>query len=343
MALLPQDANVVMSAIAAFAKADKNTWLLTGLESANPQYDWFNQDWGIDYYDLVLSLPFEEYVRLDDKRDEKEKQLSKYAAKATEQCSDAKVSSVKIRFDLDTVVDWRSGERPIQPKQSDSERIWKSGHFRLFASHVTKHKKEVHAFKESCAKRGIDLFVAHDDIAPSTTWQREIESALASCHAVVALVTEEFHDSVWCMQEVGWALGRGVMVLPVKTPSNPKGFLGEIQAVPGSLDDPANLRDSVASIFASHEQTSRQMHEPLVATLERAVAPAAALILLRDLNKTVLLSSDYIQRVRNAVSSKSKFSSDKTITKEVEALINRFDFKPQPAPAEDEFDPFADD
>ena len=48
-----------------------------------------------------------------------------------------------------------------------------------------------------------------------------------------ALLTEGFHESNWTDQEVGFALARGILVIPVKYESAPYGFMGRIQAQPG--------------------------------------------------------------------------------------------------------------
>ncbi len=60
------------------------------------------------------------------------------------------------------------------------------------------------------ARYHISGFVAYETIDPGELWQREIEAALRSMHAMAALITPDFHDSKWTDQEVGWALGSGV-------------------------------------------------------------------------------------------------------------------------------------
>ena len=42
-----------------------------------------------------------------------------------------------------------------------------------------------------------------------------------------------FPKSRWTDQEVGWALGRDVHVLPVRRGIDPYGFLGEVQGIQG--------------------------------------------------------------------------------------------------------------
>ena len=83
---------------------------------------------------------------------------------------------------------------------------------------------------------GISGFVAHEDIHPTKEWQDEIENALFSMDTFVALMTEEFHDSIWTDQEVGVAFGRGVPIISVKLGKDPYGFIGKFQALSCSWD-----------------------------------------------------------------------------------------------------------
>jgi len=70
-------------------------------------------------------------------------------------------------------------------------------------------------------------------------WQDEIENALHSMDAFAALMTQDFHDSDWTDQEVGFALARGVPVIAVQLGRVPYGFLGKFQALRACWDDAA--------------------------------------------------------------------------------------------------------
>jgi hypothetical protein len=84
---------------------------------------------------------------------------------------------------------------------------------------------------------GISCFVAHEDIHPTKEWQDEIENALASMDAFVALMTEKFHHSLWTDQEVGFALARGIPMIAVKLGIDPYGFIGKFQALSCGWDE----------------------------------------------------------------------------------------------------------
>lgn len=75
--------------------------------------------------------------------------------------------------------------------------------------------------------------MAHETIKPGELWQQEIRAALGSMHAMAALITPDFPASSWTDQEVGWALGSSVYVLPVRRGADPYGFLGEVQGIQG--------------------------------------------------------------------------------------------------------------
>ena len=103
---------------------------------------------------------------------------------------------------------------------------------RLFMSHLATCKKDVRALSSMLQQFGFACFVAHDAIEPSRKWRREIERALNSCDVLVAYVTPGFSSSAWTDQEIGWALGRGLPVIPISVAGEmPAGFLGSYQAV----------------------------------------------------------------------------------------------------------------
>jgi TIR domain len=142
-----------------------------------------------------------------------------------------------------------------------ADHIWDAGMFRLFISHVHTHKVAVGAIKRHLGVVGISGFVAHEDITPSLEWQAEIDLALRTAQAVLALLTEDFHESRWTDQEVGVAMARGVLVIPVDLGTTPYGFMGKYQALGGSLDRPEPLADEIFGILAKRTGTTPAIRE----------------------------------------------------------------------------------
>jgi hypothetical protein len=104
--------------------------------------------------------------------------------------------------------------------------------FRLFVSHISTHKKRAHRLKEALAPYGVAAFVAHDDIRPTKQWREEILKALNTMDGFVAVLTEGFSQSVWCNQEVGFAIAMRAKIISFKMEEDPPGFLGDAQALP---------------------------------------------------------------------------------------------------------------
>jgi hypothetical protein len=151
---------------------------------------------------------------------------------------------------------WRSesgllmaGKRVVSSKATD--RIWEKGNFRVFFSHKAAVKKETALLKDKLSVFGISCFVAHEDIHPTQEWQDEIENALFSMDALVALMTDNFHDSEWTDQEVGVAFGREVPIIPVKLGKDPYGFIGKFQALSCSWDDAPS---EIIKLLLKHEK-----------------------------------------------------------------------------------------
>lgn len=53
-----------------------------------------------------------------------------------------------------------------------------------------------------------------------------IKTRLRTCDGLAAFLAPQFHQSQWCDQEVGWAIGRNVPIIPVRMPDNTLRFDG---------------------------------------------------------------------------------------------------------------------
>jgi hypothetical protein len=113
-----------------------------------------------------------------------------------------------------------------------TEGVWLPDRIRVFVSHTHPQRQTIAALAHVLDGYGFSCFVAHDDIEPSREWQDVIELALNTCDVLIAYVTADFSRSDWTDQEVGWALGRELVVIPVRAGADPYGFFGSYQGVP---------------------------------------------------------------------------------------------------------------
>jgi hypothetical protein len=150
------------------------------------------------------------------------------------------------------------------PRRSNIEpSFWLTNQLRLFVTHLAKHKKQAASLQTTLTSFHICSFIAHKDIEPAKKWQDEIELALSTADALVALLTPGFHESKWTDQEIGFALGRGIPILTVRLGEDPYGFLGREQAIPGDVKM-EKLADSIFKVFVKNKLTRKRMAESVV-------------------------------------------------------------------------------
>ena len=147
---------------------------------------------------------------------------------------------------------------------------WKSGHFRLFISHLATFKIQASHLQSFLRKYAISAFVAHEDIEPSKEWQREIESALFTMDALTALLIPGFKESNWCDQEVGVAVGRDVLIIPVRKGLTPYGFIGKYQAIQGAGKTVSQVAASIFRTIINSSKTRQKMFRSLCGVISQS-------------------------------------------------------------------------
>jgi hypothetical protein len=140
---------------------------------------------------------------------------------------------------------------------------WPDGTFRLFLSHSSKKKGLVTEIKQELSEHGIESFVAHADIEPTKEWLGEIRRALNTCQAFAAILCQDFKDSKYCDQEVGHALQRGLLVIPVRVEIDPYGFMAPLQGVSAFEKSASVIAADILKLLLTHPTT-----KPLMISIE---------------------------------------------------------------------------
>jgi hypothetical protein len=140
--------------------------------------------------------------------------------------------------------------------------VWKPGHIRLFVSHRDEYKRQAAELGTALEAYGVSCFIAHDSIQPMEKWQHVIRKALQSMEIMLVFITDDFSESVWTNQEIGFALGRGTPIIPLKMQkADPYGFFGDTQALKGDLDSPTGAAAGIYKVLAAklgHEERIRK-------------------------------------------------------------------------------------
>lgn len=213
--------------------------VVNGVVSIHEAWDYDNLDGGTYGHAITLTVPEDVFLRaMDDKSD-----LQIRIATDINNLDNSQneyVREVFIEMNPTEHDRWREDSGVYRPHLASLsipadalQRIWGSQHVRVFLSHKATVKVHSSQLKQALARCGIAAFVAHEDIEPTQEWLREIERALFSMDALVALLTPDFHDSKWTDQEVGVAIGRGVPLIAVRLGLDPYGLMGKGQGLGG--------------------------------------------------------------------------------------------------------------
>ncbi|MGA9351916.1 MAG: toll/interleukin-1 receptor domain-containing protein [Anaerolineae bacterium] len=201
--------------------------------------------------------------------------------------------------------------------------FWEQHHFRLFISHLSSSKKKIAALQSTLRHYGISAFVAHVDIEPTKEWQDEIEAGLASMDALAAVLVPGFKESNWTDQEVGYALGRGVLIVPIIRGLNPYGFIGKYQGFHANGKTVAEVAHEVFRILVASPKTRGRILTCLVDATLQSVNEAEALKKLEHLAEIEDLPDAYLERLREGAATSTVFAGGAALDSLNDLLVSR--------------------
>lgn len=167
------------------------------------------------------------------------------------------INEVIDHFDIDLWYQQKSPEkyqRLFSTVALTTADFWKNGFFRVFISHISANKSRMSVLKAALATWGISAFIAHEDIEASRQWRDEVEAGLETMEVLIAVVEPGFKESDWCAQEVGYALGRKIDVIPLRAGLDPFGFFGKYQGVQIKGKLPEQVASDITQVLLKKPQ-----------------------------------------------------------------------------------------
>jgi tetratricopeptide (TPR) repeat protein len=134
------------------------------------------------------------------------------------------------------------------------------------------------------------VFWDREDIDPGKDFRRVLSQRLRSCEALIALIGPAWSPSEWIQREIGAALRRKVLVLPVLVGETPN-------LVPNAL--PKSIRP--LAMLQSLETRDLRFRARLISAIEEAVTESPAtetidVVRVRRLSEVLRNQSDHRQR-----------------------------------------------
>ncbi|MBU0719177.1 MAG: toll/interleukin-1 receptor domain-containing protein [Planctomycetes bacterium] len=305
--------------------------LVNSTYHVHEEWDYDNWNGGTYGHAVYFHVPSAVYFEVFDDLDGVAKQVCEGINKVAN-VSNEFISVVFFELQEDASLEkWREdSDALVQPndhvKPSSAEqvaRLWKPEWFRLFVGHKAEYKRGASALKDSLDYYGVSCFVAHEDIEPTKEWQDEIERALFSMDALVALLTERFSESRWTDQEIGVAFGRGILVIPVRLGIDPYGFIGKYQALAGDGKKPRELAREIYNLLWQRPALQVRLGESLVARFESSTSFEHANELVDCLENLEHLRPDLIDRLEQAPQRNSQVKGAFRVQSKLAGLVRR--------------------
>jgi TIR domain len=180
-------------------------------------------------------------------------------------------------------------------------KYWLIDHFRVFISHVHTAKLQAGGLRQALQRYAISAFVAHEAIETSAEWREEILRSLMSMDAFVAILTPDFNSSKWTDQEVGIAVARDVLLIPVNRGENPYGFLSKYQALSSKGLVAKDVAAEVFRTICTNVRTKGRMIESLTHTISTGSNVSEVLFRIEMLNGIEGVGVEDWERVRENV------------------------------------------
>lgn len=202
--------------------------------------------------------------------------------------------------------------------------FWVQGYFKLFISHLAKHKKQATYLQNALKQYGISGFVAHVDIEPSREWQDEIEKALHTMDALTAILMSGFKESHWCDQEVGFAVGKNVLIIPIRKELDPYGFIGKFQAVQGNNTTVQEVAKAIFNTIIKNPKTRSNMITILSNLIATSTNENKASLQLEIFSEIDNLPKEVLTQMAEQINNNSVLNHSTNFLKKLETLFAKY-------------------
>jgi len=285
---LPKKLEKILASLATYFAQHRKPVLQRILVNSgyNVHEEWTYDNWdgGTYGHAIVFQVPEPIYFEIMDNLDGVAKELCEGVNRQSK-ARNEHIAQVSLEIqDSTSLEDWRkrsgvlihAGPATVVASEDQLNRLWTPGYLRLFLGHKAEYKKQTSQFKGAMDYYGVSCFVAHEDIEPTKEWQNEIEKALFSMDAMVALMTEEFSNSRWTDQEIAVAIGRQIPIIPVRLGMDPYGFIGKFQGLSGTGKAAKALAKEVYDLLWTKSSLKGQLAESLVGRFAASASFAQA-------------------------------------------------------------------
>lgn len=212
-----------------------------------------------------------------------------------------------------------------KPKSSTKDvTFWKAGHFKLFLSHLATFKVQTSHLQSALRKYAISSFVAHEDIEPTKEWQQEIEAGLQTMDALAAILMPGFKESDWCDQEVGVAVGRDVLIIPIRRGLDPYSFIGKYQGIQAHGKNIGEVAEAIFTTLVKSPKTKNKMLLAIVGSIVNATSPEEAIAKIEIINSLETIPADILENLKVQITDNALLMESQDFVNKMNLMLTKF-------------------
>lgn len=154
----------------------------------------------------------------------------------------------------------------------------------IFFSHSMRDRTWCEWLAADAEKLGITAYLAEHDPQPGKLLAEKIRRNISSCNALVVLITDSSVSSSYVQQEIGWALAKRKLVIPLVQPAIPQTELAMLQGVEYiefDFHNPRPGKESLAGELRRLAELQRKQGE-LETLIALGLCVGALALLLRE-------------------------------------------------------------
>ena len=139
-------------------------------------------------------------------------------------------------------------------------------------------------------------------------------------------MTPNFHESMWTDQEIGIAIaiGRGMLIVPVRLGLDPYGFIGKYQGLQGINKSPYQIALEIVKILLKNCQSQKKMVSALVSKFVESSSFLEAKDLIALIEEVEWLDELLIEKMKIASSENSQVKNASGVPEKIEVLAGKF-------------------
>ena len=227
-------------------------------------------------------------------------------------CPNGKLIEIAEQFDLGLNLTSSS------ISQLGESKYWLADHFRIFISHVHTERFSASNLKDTLRNYGISGFVAHEDIETSDEWRDEILRCLNSMDAMAVILSSDCNASKWTDQEVGFAVCRDVLIIPLSKGAQPYGFIEKYQSYGAQGKNVGQVAKKIFDTIAANRRTKETLADSLIRLIATGSQFDLSIFRLHQLSAIEGIAKHHWERLRNSIQSQPGLSE----AKELVAVLN---------------------